>query len=151
MLIPQHLYCLFFFNDTATTEIYTLSLHDALPICAPGLMDYVSLPGRRAPLDLRVEALSAAAGLRVRCRSGLVARGRRVRPAPGEALVVNLAWGQEAPGVVGTWGWHPLRPATYQTGGPSGLLAAVDGREWLGPRSNPPGLQPLPAPGPAGT
>src|SRR3989442_5073500 len=26
---------LFFFNDTATTEIYTLSLHDALPIC-PG-------------------------------------------------------------------------------------------------------------------
>src|SRR3712207_7386970 len=25
----------FFFNDTATTEIYTLSLHDALPILAP--------------------------------------------------------------------------------------------------------------------
>src|SRR2546430_4969119 len=24
---------IFFFNDTATTEIYTLSLHDALPIC----------------------------------------------------------------------------------------------------------------------
>src|SRR2546429_8870466 len=28
----------FFFNDTATTEIYTLSLHDALPIC-PGALD----------------------------------------------------------------------------------------------------------------
>src|SRR5258708_13962850 len=28
-------YIFFFFNDTATTEIYTLSLHDALPIC-PG-------------------------------------------------------------------------------------------------------------------
>src|SRR3712207_8822103 len=27
---------LFFFNDTATTEIYTLSLHDALPICSGG-------------------------------------------------------------------------------------------------------------------
>src|SRR3712207_8475684 len=26
----------FFFNDTATTEIYTLSLHDALPIFLPG-------------------------------------------------------------------------------------------------------------------
>src|SRR3712207_8844296 len=26
-------FCIFFFNDTATTEIYTLSLHDALPIC----------------------------------------------------------------------------------------------------------------------
>src|SRR2546430_11554657 len=27
----------FFFNDTATTEIYTLSLHDALPICVTQL------------------------------------------------------------------------------------------------------------------
>ena len=26
------MYIVFFFNDTATTEIYTLSLHDALPI-----------------------------------------------------------------------------------------------------------------------
>src|SRR3712207_2334246 len=30
--ILRVLYCVFFFNDTATTEIYTLSLHDALPI-----------------------------------------------------------------------------------------------------------------------
>src|SRR5260221_7966680 len=29
-------YFFFFFNDTATTEIYTLSLHDALPICGGG-------------------------------------------------------------------------------------------------------------------
>src|SRR5471032_3701628 len=29
------LFCFFFFNDTATTEIYTLSLHDALPISSP--------------------------------------------------------------------------------------------------------------------
>src|SRR5258705_4400485 len=28
----------FFFNDTATTEIYTLSLHDALPICHAGIL-----------------------------------------------------------------------------------------------------------------
>src|SRR5215813_14286673 len=27
--------CFFFFNDTATTEIYTLSLHDALPMLRP--------------------------------------------------------------------------------------------------------------------
>src|SRR3712207_8756317 len=33
----------FFFNDTATTEIYTLSLHDALPILGPGLAP--QLPG----------------------------------------------------------------------------------------------------------
>src|SRR3712207_7148900 len=29
----------FFFNDTATTEIYTLSLHDALPISPPGSVE----------------------------------------------------------------------------------------------------------------
>src|SRR2546427_5425836 len=30
----------FFFNDTATTEIYTLSLHDALPICVDQPEEY---------------------------------------------------------------------------------------------------------------
>src|SRR5438874_12408983 len=35
LLIPLlFLFFFFFFNDTATTEIYTLSLHDALPICS---------------------------------------------------------------------------------------------------------------------
>src|SRR5258708_7075144 len=31
----SYIYLFFFFNDTATTEIYTLSLHDALPISLP--------------------------------------------------------------------------------------------------------------------
>src|SRR2546430_6147827 len=31
-MIHSYIYFFFFFNDTATTEIYTLSLHDALPI-----------------------------------------------------------------------------------------------------------------------
>src|SRR5256885_17009147 len=35
----------FFFNDTATTEIYTLSLHDALPIC---LVGHAGSPGAAA-------------------------------------------------------------------------------------------------------
>src|SRR5215475_13934587 len=33
MFLVSFLFFSFFFNDTATTEIYTLSLHDALPIC----------------------------------------------------------------------------------------------------------------------
>src|SRR6266487_7061218 len=33
----------FFFNDTATTEIYTLSLHDALPISAPHVAGLAAL------------------------------------------------------------------------------------------------------------
>src|SRR5262252_11175565 len=47
--------CFFFFNDTATTEIYTLSLHDALPISRgrgaaprPGLPGPARRPGRRS-------------------------------------------------------------------------------------------------------
>src|SRR5215467_4006701 len=36
------LFVFFFFNDTATTEIYTLSLHDALPISGPACR-----PGRK--------------------------------------------------------------------------------------------------------
>src|SRR3712207_8783896 len=39
----------FFFNDTATTEIYTLSLHDALPI-------YGRAPGDHADAGVRGEA-----------------------------------------------------------------------------------------------
>src|SRR2546425_3475241 len=47
-----YLFFFFFFNDTATTEIYTLSLHDALPISEAGGV------GRRDQL-LRVGALLA--------------------------------------------------------------------------------------------
>src|SRR2546430_8646759 len=42
----------FFFNDTATTEIYTLSLHDALPICA----QFASLLGVRDPVMASMRA-----------------------------------------------------------------------------------------------
>src|SRR6266496_6862214 len=35
LFILLRLFFFFFFNDTATTEIYTLSLHDALPISWP--------------------------------------------------------------------------------------------------------------------
>src|SRR5437899_12725729 len=34
------LFFFFFFNDTATTEIYTLSLHDALPIWLPDMSGF---------------------------------------------------------------------------------------------------------------
>src|SRR3989442_3793145 len=39
-------FILFFFNDPATTEIYTLSLHDALPICAGASSPRSGEPGR---------------------------------------------------------------------------------------------------------
>src|SRR2546425_4141743 len=46
--------CFFFFNDTATTEIYTLSLHDALPIS----------PDRRPGGDGAAQGAQGAAGRR---------------------------------------------------------------------------------------
>src|SRR5256885_17243468 len=51
--------CFFFFNDTATTEIYTLSLHDALPI----FVDDVGIPlAARRPA--RVEGRLDLVGVR---------------------------------------------------------------------------------------
>src|SRR5438067_13485534 len=52
----------FFFNDTATTEIYTLSLHDALPIFA-----WISRPWLRVPwYDPKKNAPNGGAA-RMRC------------------------------------------------------------------------------------
>src|SRR5574338_1179056 len=41
-------YFFFFFNDTATTEIYTLSLHDALPICCSTTRSTPACPAARS-------------------------------------------------------------------------------------------------------
>src|SRR2546426_7524803 len=50
---------IFFFNDTATTEIYTLSLHDALPISASARS---ARRGRRARRDARSRRGSPRSG-----------------------------------------------------------------------------------------
>src|SRR2546430_10748640 len=55
MTIPS-LLSFFFFNDTATTEIYTLSLHDALPIST------VWRPTRRTPGSVRCSTPRPARG-----------------------------------------------------------------------------------------
>src|SRR2546425_12776016 len=44
---PVSVYAFFFFNDTATTEIYTLSLHDALPISPGRARPQAARRGRR--------------------------------------------------------------------------------------------------------
>src|SRR5258708_18908424 len=46
----------FFFNDTATTEIYTLSLHDALPI-------FFTVCRRTSPSTFKIFGLLTAAAL----------------------------------------------------------------------------------------
>src|SRR3712207_7695618 len=48
----------FFFNDTATTEIYTLSLHDALPILAQYHLGHAPLVARIRDLTSHLPALA---------------------------------------------------------------------------------------------
>src|SRR3712207_6889529 len=66
----------FFFNDTATTEIYTLSLHDALPI--------FGTRGRVRPHADHIHSIKAGYG---RCPTGY--RRMRVCTAPGSESCVE--------------------------------------------------------------
>src|SRR5689334_23602686 len=72
MCMPVEYY-VFFFNDTATTEIYTLSLHDALPIFRAVEESPVDLP-RRDPLgeERRDRGAGAHAHVDVESRAGEV-------------------------------------------------------------------------------
>src|SRR3712207_7769797 len=78
---PDTRVIVFFFNDTATTEIYTLSLHDALPIFALGLVVYLCFGA--------IDAVRALPGARV---LGAV-RGRlpavRLRPRDRKSTRLN--------------------------------------------------------------
>src|SRR3712207_9510041 len=71
----------FFFNDTATTEIYTLSLHDALPIFGLRSADV----NQSASTATRVNARVALAAIRA---SGLVVDGLRALFWPITTLVL---------------------------------------------------------------
>src|SRR3712207_3660384 len=83
----------FFFNDTATTEIYTLSLHDALPICSARL-------SARSRRTLWRAARSLSAGLASRAAPCLsVGPGEDsslAGPARDEVLTLLALEGQEA-------------------------------------------------------
>src|SRR2546430_7896374 len=77
--------CYFFFNDTATTEIYTLSLHDALPICIRDIL-VISTPqdtprfeellgdGRKWGIHLRYAVRSEEHTSELQSQSNLVCR-----------------------------------------------------------------------------
>src|SRR3712207_8542836 len=54
-------YSFFFFNDTATTEIYTLSLHDALPICSSRPACGPTCPERTSSTPARTSTRSTSA------------------------------------------------------------------------------------------
>src|SRR5256885_11520356 len=68
--MPPARLCFFFFNDTATTEIYTLSLHDALPIYDDNGVAHVGgRPAEVAKIDERRTGDGDAVGARGAGRS----------------------------------------------------------------------------------
>src|SRR5256885_7684634 len=100
----------FFFNDTATTEIYTLSLHDALPIWDfdDVVVDFQLRRVRRDGIDAaHVELEAHALRREIVARTGPQAEGAAVgvvgntsRPGQHPAFVVHVAGprhGQAAP------------------------------------------------------
>src|SRR2546430_16208821 len=83
----------FFFNDTATTEIYTLSLHDALPISPKQALELVQgmISAGRSPSDLL--------GLPGQVQAGV---GRGATPAQAAAGLARAAGGTP-PGRIPDW------------------------------------------------
>src|SRR2546430_9192995 len=75
----------FFFNDTATTEIYTLSLHDALPICVEDRLLRLAR-GADHPRRRALHGLARPAGSRLAARAVLPLR--RVRRGGAARLAV---------------------------------------------------------------
>src|SRR2546427_11736477 len=63
----------FFFNDTATTEIYTLSLHDALPICLHENADLAAVEVA-VPEQFRIRHRSEEHTSELQSQSNLVCR-----------------------------------------------------------------------------
>src|SRR6266496_5225939 len=75
----MHLRCavaivIFFFNDTATTEIYTLSLHDALPIYIAGSTLEHWLAQDHSRREIVAAFVAAGHGLAAAHRAGIVHR-----------------------------------------------------------------------------
>src|SRR3989441_10287522 len=81
----------FFFNDTATTEIYTLSLHDALPISRHERRPRRHLDGEPDPDPVRLTFRAGLAGARGRPR--VLGQG----PRTGRRRPVGRVQGAQVP------------------------------------------------------
>src|SRR2546422_5410313 len=123
----------FFFNDTATTEIYTLSLHDALPISLAGVMqEKLALVegARMAVVGTDPPALASEARRRAPTVVAGTGPGAQVRPDAAElddGGHPRITWRQHAV-TLPVVGFHQIENA---------MLALAVGRE-AGARPAPP-------------
>src|SRR3712207_6940800 len=104
----------FFFNDTATTEIYTLSLHDALPILYYlGIILAIEMDARRH--ETHTVAITTQSPWKLLLRFGY-------HFSSLAAIVFFLVRG-----------YTPFRAVVYATGLPF-LLGFLERRPWITPR-----------------
>src|SRR6266487_2984000 len=136
LLEKKNSFLFFFFNDTATTEIYTLSLHDALPITSRVMTSRTKTIARRredvpsaherfGPSDRRLRRRRL--GFR-RVRAGRRFLPRRALSQRIQALAVPTRWEsgapEERPSVPGPTADEPAFPAGVA--GP--VIALQEGR-----------------------
>src|SRR3712207_480625 len=102
--------CHFFFNDTATTEIYTLSLHDALPISSSEVMKSTSSSRTDGPLHLWTNSMRSCRGAAETSQGRYVPSGTRCWAARDPVFVLGVAAGAAIVQVENRRGTHhPVR------------------------------------------
>src|SRR5256885_8062388 len=119
----------FFFNDTATTEIYTLSLHDALPIYSHGVGRHRPLPGGEVPRQRLAPQRTSSTG-------GGLPMAPLLRDRAGTAGLANRATHFALPTREAARGRDPDRPSGLPRHG--GCHGSAHGRP-AGPRRRPRG------------
>src|SRR3989475_7042335 len=109
--VAQYIALLFFFNDTATTEIYTLSLHDALPISR---LEGTAVAARRLPSSQRGGNPPDRSGRRtrdpptggVRCHAANRSHGRGLSVGRGDVAARVVSRDGRVAGGGGRAGCH---------------------------------------------
>src|SRR3989449_9124693 len=113
----------FFFNDTATTEIYTLSLHDALPISGSLQLDRIV----EQVVRYAMRFLDAQGALVALAAEGEGGDGRPLRVTAAEGTLAGLAGraiAPDDPGLVArSLGRERLEPVRRSGGEPTAPLA----------------------------
>src|ERR1051326_1288172 len=95
MLVFPRFFFLFFLNDTATTEIYTLSLHDALPIC--------TLSRLESPYMLKLMSLFCCSRRTRRWSSSARSRALTSAKSRRNRAIVRSIFLIAGPGACGEW------------------------------------------------
>src|SRR2546426_11337472 len=104
MSSPLRFFLFFFFNDTATTEIYTLSLHDALPIYRGSRPSrFRTRPSTRSPQATRTDRSARPLVAPVCFKADRSVEGRGAAESPPFFLVRHAGFRYDTTHHLGRW------------------------------------------------